>query len=221
MKVLLVDDNTLLREGLYKLLEGLEGFEVVGQAENGEQAVARVSELCPDLVLMDLRMPICDGIEATRLLKAKYPELPVLIFTTESTAASINNAIAAGAKGYLLKHTSLRELINAMRAVCDGNSYFHPIVAKVILEGLIHPERLPVRQDTLVSLSEREVQVLRLIAEGLTNQEIAEQLFISIKTVQTHRRNIMDKLDLHDRVDLVKYALKKGIIGLDKRFPGS
>lgn len=216
MKVLLVDDNTLLREGLQRLLDDTEGIKVIGEAENGEEAVAKVSELCPDIVLMDLAMPICGGIEATRRLHAKYPDLPVLIFASEAGAESINDAIGAGAKGYLLKHTSLRELVNAMWAVYDGNSYFHPVVAKVILEGIIHPERRAVRPDTLVSLSEREVQVLRLIAEGLTNQEIAEQLFISIKTVQTHRRNIMDKLDLHDRVDLVKYALKKGIIGLDR-----
>lgn len=216
MNVLLVDDNTLLREGLQSLLDDIEGINVIGEAENGEEAVAKARELYPDIVLMDLAMPICGGIEATRRLHAKCPDLPVLIFASEAEAESINDAIGAGAKGYLLKHTSLRELVNAMRAVYDGNSYFHPVVAKVILDGIIHPERRAVRPDTLFSLSEREVQVLRLIAEGLNNQEIAEQLFISIKTVQTHRRNIMEKLDLHDRVDLVKYALKKGIIGLDR-----
>lgn len=215
IRVLLVDDHTILRDGIRLLLSSQEDIEVVGEAGDGEEAVAKARELKPDVILMDISLPKVNGIEATRLIKAERPESKILILTMHEDEEYVFPLLAAGASGYILKKTASSELISALRAVAEGNAFLHPAIAKTVLEKY--------RQGQPASagggpdgLTEREVEVLRLIAQGLSNREIADRLFISIKTVQAHRSNIMEKLNLHDRVELAKYALRKGLIKIDE-----
>lgn len=213
IRILLVDDHTILREGLRSLLERQPDFEVVAEAENGRQAVELAGLLKPDVVLMDIAMPLLNGLEATAQIRNQQRCTQILILTHHDHEEYIRRALAAGAAGYLLKDTDTTELVNAIRAVQRGESILSPAVTRLVIEdylrwGDIKP------QDTSNGLTQREREILQLIAEGYTNKQIAEILCISIKTVQAHRSNLMSKLDLHDKAELVKYAIQKKIIEL-------
>ncbi len=213
IRILLVDDHTILREGIRSLLEHQSDFEVVAEASNGRQAVELVRQLKPDVVLMDIAMPQLNGIHATEQIRRETRCTHILILTHHESEEYIRRALAAGASGYLPKDTDSNELVNASREVQAGESILYPAVTRVVIEdylrgGDIRPEA------TNNGLTPRENEVLQLIAEGNSNKQIAEILCISIKTVQAHRSNLMSKLDLHDKAELIKYAIQKKIIEL-------
>lgn len=214
IQVLMADENQLQLEGLRKLFEVVEDVKVHYAFKSNEKLLERISEGMPDLVLMDLRTPICNGIQMIRQIRQNYPSVKVIVMTHLCNSETIRLALEAGATGYILKQSTFLELVSAIRAVNDGNSFFHPMVARQILNGIVQTPRSSENSENVQPLTEREVEILKQIAEGYTNQEIAKKLYISQKTVQTHRRNIMDKLGFHDRVELVKYAIRKGIIAL-------
>jgi DNA-binding NarL/FixJ family response regulator len=217
IRVVLVDDHAVVREGLKSLLNRENDILVVGESGDAAEVLAVVAELQPDVVIMDLQLGQGqDGVELTRALLKKQPQLKVIILSMYDDEELVFRALGAGAKGYVLKRAGVGDLLAAIRLVVKGEAFLDPQIARRVIEGL--QQRLPaarVAKDTAPDLTEREVEVLRLIAEGLTNAEIARRLFISIKTVQAHRANLMQKLDLHDRVELVKYAIKKGILELE------
>jgi len=211
IRILLVDDHTILRQGLRSILGHQEDFEVIAEAENGRQAVELVRQLRPDVVVMDIAMPLLNGILATEQIRRETRCTQVLILTQHENEEHIRRSLAAGASGYLLKDVDSDELISAIRAVHQGESILSPAITRLVIEdylrwGDIRPE------ETSNSLTPRESEILQLIAEGNTNKQIAEILCISIKTVQAHRSNLMNKLDLHDRAELIKYAIQKKII---------
>lgn len=215
IQVLMADENQLQLEGLKKLFECVEDVKVQYVVKNDQELLNEIKETSPDVILLDLRTPICNGIRIVRQIRESQPKVKILLLTNLCSLEAIRMSLEAGATGYLLKQCSFQELVSAIRAVHAGNSYFHPMVSKLILNGIVQNSNRTLDCAELdPPLTEREVEILHLIAEGHTNQSIAKHLFISTKTVQTHRRNIMDKLGFHDRVDLVKYAIRKGIIAL-------
>ncbi len=229
IKVLIVDDHAILREGIRYLLHAAGGIEVTGEAEDGQAALEKLAGAQPDVVLMDVAMPRMNGIDATRAIKAARPDLPVLILSMHDSEEYILPILKAGASGYVLKRAAAQELVSALRAAVAGQTVLHPEVARCVMASL--SDRSPGRpapapapalhqppvseHPALAPLTEREREVLTLIAQGLTNQEIARRLYISIKTVQAHRANIMEKLDLHDAVELTKFAIRTGLVKLD------
>jgi DNA-binding NarL/FixJ family response regulator len=217
IKVLLAEDHTIVRKGIRSLLDGVTDIEVVGEAEDGREAVEKVGQLLPDVVLMDNTMPILNGLEATRQIKKQFPQIMVLILTMHTDEEYIFQFLQAGASGYLVKKTVPKELVSAIKAVYRGDSFLSPSISKkVIEEYLRHGRETDTRkEDSYTQLTDREREVLQLIAEGFSNKEIAEQLHLSIKTVGNHRLNLMEKLDIHNVSDLTKYAIRKGIISLE------
>ena len=215
IKVLIVDDHTVVRDGLSTMLGRERDLTVVGEARNGLEAVERARVLQPDVVLMDLRMPELDGVEAMRLIGAENPEVKFIVLTTFDTDNYIFDAIEAGAKGYLLKDASREDLFQAVRAVHRGESLIQPSVATRVLDRFAQLSRqLPTQATDIEVLSEREVEVLQLMATGAANKEIASSLSISESTVKTHVANIFQKLDVNGRVEAVTQAMQKGIIEL-------
>jgi DNA-binding NarL/FixJ family response regulator len=214
IRVLLVDDHTILREGVRALLAGEPRIVVVGEAGNGSEALDKVEALHPDIVLMDMVMPVMNGLEATGHIKRSHPEVKVLILSMYDDDEYVQQVIQAGASGYLLKGMAADDLILAIHEVHAGASFLNPAVAAKLIEDYVR--RVRGEADSVSEpLTGREREVLKLIAEGNTNQEIADVLCLSRKTVESHRANIMRKLDLHDVTELVKYALRAGIIRLD------
>ncbi len=215
ISLLLVDDHVVVRSGLRMLLAAQPDMEIVGEAETGAEAVALVEKLHPRVVLMDVQMPDMNGIEATAEIKKLYPETAVLALTMYEDDQYFFEMLNAGASGYLPKRAAPDELVAAIRAASSGEVFLYPSLATRLVQDYLSrvasgdPPRL------YDDLTPREQEVLVLVAEGLTNNEIAEQLVISVKTVDRHRENIMRKLNLHNRIDLVKYAIKKGLIDLD------
>lgn len=204
IRVLLADDHTILRQGVRMLLERESDLKVVGEASDGQQAVALFQALRPDVVVMDISMPVMSGLIATRQIRQQAPGARVLILTMHDSDAYVFDMLDAGACGYVLKETAAEQLVDAVHSVVQGDSVIYPSVALRLRPGA---RDVPLRG----RLTEREVEVVQLVAEGLTNQQIAARLNVSPKTVQAHRNHIMEKLDLHDRVDLVKYALRQGL----------
>jgi len=214
IKILISDDQAIVRKGIRALLATEPHIEVVGEAENGEEAVSRVEELQPDVILMDLVMPEVDGIEAIRRITSRWPEARILVLTSFATDDKVFPAIKAGALGYLLKDSSPEELVQAIEHVCRGEPSLHPTIARKVLQELSHPQQ-PKEPRTPEPLTERELEVLQLVAHGLSNQEIADRLTISEATVRTHVSNILGKLHLASRIQAALYALHEGLASLD------
>jgi two-component system response regulator NreC len=214
IRLLLVDDHQVVRAGLRMLFMAEDDIEIVGEADNAREAIEAVSQLKPDVVLMDVVMPGMSGIAATRSIKAAYPETHVLALTMHEDEQYFFEMLMAGATGYVPKRAAPDDLISAIRAVSQGHVFLYPTLAKMLVEDYL--KRGEFDQDPSgSSLTPREREVLTHIAEGHTNREIADKLVISVKTVDRHRENIMRKLNLHSRVALVKYAISKGLITID------
>ncbi|MEV5147231.1 response regulator transcription factor [Streptomyces sp. NPDC052727] len=213
-RVVVADDQTVVREGIVMLLGLLPGVEVVGAAGDGEEAVRLVGELVPDVVLMDLRMPRCDGVEATRRIRAQYPGTQVVVLTTYADDDSLFPALKAGARGYLTKDAGGDEIVRAVHSVLSGDAGLSPSVQRRLLERLSQAEPMPVPAAGEVpdGLTTRETEVLVLIGEGLSNQEIAHRLHVSTATVKTHINNLFAKTGLKDRAQAVRYAYSKGLV---------
>ena len=220
IRVLLVDDHTLFREGVRALFASEGDIEVVGEAADGEEAVRRTAELCPDVVVMDIMMPGMNGIEATRRIHASHPGIKVLVLSMYDDEEYVQQLLAAGASGYTLKRATSDELVKAVREVVAGGMPLHPAVAARVVKDYVRLVRGQEEPAAGGALTPRELEVLKLVAEGHTNQAIAEHLGLSRKTVDAHRTNLMRKLGIHDVTELVKYALRRGVITLDPR-PGS
>jgi NarL family two-component system response regulator LiaR len=213
IRVLIADDHAIVRKGIRALLATEPGIDVVGEAEDGQQAIGAASRLRPDVILMDLVMPEVDGIKAIQHIVQYQSEVRILVLTSFATDDKIFPAIKAGALGYLLKDSSPHELVQAIRQVCRGESFLHPLVARKLLQELSQPPSEPPTPDPLTA---REVEVLRLVAQGHSNQEIAMQLTISEATVRTHVSNILGKLHLASRTQAALYALREGLASLDE-----
>ncbi|MGQ4419458.1 response regulator [Streptomyces sp. SAS_269] len=211
-RVVVADDQTVVREGIVMLLGLLPGLEVVGSAGDGEEAVRLVAELSPDVVLMDLRMPRCDGVEATRRIRSEYPGTQVVVLTTFGDDESLFPALHAGARGYLTKDAGGDEIVRAVESVLSGEAGLSPSVQRRLLERLSEPTPAPNVTEAPDGLTAREAEVLVLIAEGLTNQEIARRLHVSTATVKTHINNLFAKTGLKDRAQAVRYAYAKGLV---------
>ncbi|MGW0873901.1 response regulator [Streptomyces sp. NPDC002740] len=212
-RVVVADDQTVVREGIVMLLGLLPGVEVVGAAGDGEEAVRLVAELAPDVVLMDLRMPRCDGVEATRRIRSEHPGTQVVVLTTYADDESLFPALKAGARGYLTKDAGGDEIVRAVHSVLSGDAGLSPSVQRRLLERLSAPEPEPAAHAVVPDgLTTREAEVLVLIAEGLSNQEIARRLSVSTATVKTHINNMFSKTGLKDRAQAVRYAYAKGLV---------
>jgi len=212
IKVLLVDDHAIMRDGIKALLSIHDDIEIVGEASEGKEAIEIAQELMPDVAIMDIGMPGMDGLEATRRLTKRNPRIKVLVLTQHDNKEYILSTIKAGAAGYVPKKALGSELVSAIRAVCRGDSFLYPSAAKILIEDYRQQAE---KGDPYDSLTGREREILKLIAEGHTSREIADALFISLKTVQGHRTKIMEKLDLHNRTELIKYAMRKGLVSTD------
>lgn len=215
IRVLIADDHAIVREGIRMILALHDDIEVVGEAANGQEAIERVNELTPDIVLMDIAMPGLGGLEAMLEIRQLKPETRVLVLTQYDNTEYIYRFLKSGAAGYVLKKAAGNDLVAAIRAVYQGKSFVDPSIADKVIKGFL--ERPDVKEDEIVyeSLSDREKQVLKLIAEGYTAQQIADILHLSIKTIMTHRTNLMDKLGFHNRAELIKYAIRKGLVRVD------
>jgi len=212
IRLLIVDDQGIVRKGVRALLAEVDGMKVVGEAGDGLEAVKQAEALQPDVILMDMVMPNMDGIEATRQIMARQPKTRILALTSFAADDKVFPAIKAGALGYLLKDSEPEDLIKAIKNIYRGEPFLHPNIARKVLEELSHPTGSP---PTPEPLTERELEVLQLVAQGLSNQEIAKRLVIGDATVRTHIGNILSKLHLANRVQAALYALRKGLSSLD------
>ncbi len=212
IRVLIVDDHTIVRAGVRLLLQAEPGIEVVGEAGDGQEAIAQAEALQPDVILMDLAMPGTSGLEATREIKRRWPQVQVLALTMHRSDDYFFRMLEAGASGYVLKGAATGDLITAVRIAARGEVFLYPSMARKLVSDYLSRVQAGEERASYDGLTDREREVLRLIAEGYTNAEIASALNLSPHTVQSHRRAIMEKLNLHDRVELVKYAIRRGLI---------
>jgi DNA-binding NarL/FixJ family response regulator len=212
VRIVLADDHTVVRKGLRLLLESVPEFQVVADAADGREAVALAEEQHPDVVVMDIAMPILNGIEAARQITTKLPHTAIVFLSMHSDEAYVSKALKAGARAYLLKDSAENDLINAVRAVSEGKSFFSPAVSKVLAEDYMRQMQEHGVDDSFELLTTREREILQLFAEGKSNKEVANLLNLSLYTVETHRGNIFQKLNLHSTADLILYAVRKGVI---------
>lgn len=210
IRILIVDDHAIVRAGIRVLLQLQPEFEVVGEAEDGQEALRQVQQLAPDIVLMDIGMPGMDGLAATRAILQNYPQVRIIALTQHENREYVLPTLRAGAQGYVLKRAPDDTLVRAIRTVAAGGSFLDPRVADVVTASLRQQGAAPV--DPLETLTEREREVLQLLASGKTYQEIADTLFISVKTVDFHRTNLMRKLNLANRAELIQFALKRNLL---------
>jgi len=215
IKVLLAEDHTIVRKGIRSLLDDQPNIEVIGEAEDGREAIEKVEKLAPDIILMDNTMPILNGLEATRQIKKRFPEIKILILTMHTNEEYILQFLRVGASGYLVKQTAPTELVSAIEAVYRGDSFLSPSISRTIIDEYLRHAEATGKWDSYDSLTDREREVLQLLAEGYSTKEIADHLHISAKTVGVHKINLMHKLNLHSQSELTKYAIRKGIISLD------
>jgi DNA-binding NarL/FixJ family response regulator len=206
LRILLADDHEMVRKGLRATVEGHQGWEICGEARTGREAVAKASELRPDVVVMDFAMPELNGVEATRQIHAAVPRTEVLILSMHDSEKLVREMLAAGARGYLLKTDAGESLVAALQALSEHKSYFTPRISAMVLQGYLEPEMKETPE-----LTAREREIVQLIAEGRTTKEIADVLGISVKTAETHRTNFMRKLDLHSTAEVVRYAIRNQI----------
>jgi DNA-binding NarL/FixJ family response regulator len=212
IKILIADDHQLFREGLITLLSESQEIEILAQTDNGKQTIDKAKKLNPDIVIMDIGMPLINGIEATGILHVEAPGIKVIALTMHAEKHFIKGMLEAGAYGYLFKNCAYDELIEAIHTVYSGKKYLSNDITEVIIHDYIGQEKAAHSNET--QLSEREQEILKLIAEGKSSREISDTLFISVKTVGTHKQHILEKLNLNSTADLVKYAIKKGLISL-------
>ncbi len=212
IKVLIVDDHTLVREGVRAMLALVSDIEVIGEAANGKEALTKVKQLAPDVVLMDLAMPVMGGLEATRLIHRKYPGIKVLALTQYDDSEYVIPLIEAGARGFVTKMAAFSELATAIQAVNRGESFLSPTAAAALVEERQTKMGFEADTDPYKLLTDREREVLKLFAEGHTAREIAETLVVSYKTVEWHKASLMKKLNLRNKTELIRYALRKAII---------
>ncbi len=219
IKILFADDHGVVRDGLRALFKSDPGISIVGEARDGEQAVHMTARLRPHIAILDISMPKMNGIEATRIIKRDFPQTKILILTIHEKEEFIYEMIQAGASGYVLKNAEKKEIFAAVRALAAGDTYFSPRVSKLLIESVIKRtiEQQPSKPNGSRQLTSRELEVLRHIAEGRTSREIADALHISFRTVNSHRMNLMQKLDIHDTAGLVRYAIHANLVNLDSR----
>ncbi|MGD9241005.1 MAG: response regulator transcription factor [Desulfobacterales bacterium] len=212
VRIALAEDHTILREGLRALLSADPDFEIIGEAADGREAVRIVEKQIPDLILMDLSMPRMTGMDAIREIKKRYPQTKIIALTVHKTEEYLRTTLKAGADGYVLKDATHDELVMAIESVLKGKTYLSPGVSGKVIEGYLEGKERRMPPSTLGLLSQREREVLKLIAEGYKNKEIATDLCISLKTVEKHRANLMKKLDLHNAAALTAYAIEQGLV---------
>jgi len=212
VKVLIVDDHAIMRDGIRALLSIHDDLKIVGEASEGREAVEKAQELMPDVIIMDIAMPGMDGLEATRRITKKNPRVKVLVLTQHSNKEYVLSTIKAGATGFVPKRALGSELVSAIRAVYAGDTFLYPSAATALVEEYRQKAETGEPYDQLTA---REREILKLIAEGHSSREIGDMLFISLKTVLGHRSKIMEKLDLHNRAELIKYAVRKGLVSVD------
>lgn len=211
-RILIAEDHAIVREGIRMILDAEPDFEVVGETKDGEEAIQLARTLRPDVVVMDISMPRMTGVEATREIKRMLPDTDILILTMHEEESYVFQLLQLGASGYVLKRAAAADLVEAVRAAARGEAFLYPSVARSVVQDYLDRLRTGEGSERFDGLTEREREILVLLAEGLTNAQIADRLYISVKTVQTHRSHIMEKLDLHDRSLLVRYAVRKGLI---------
>lgn len=214
IELLLVDDHDVVRSGLRMLLEGETDIQIMGEASTASEAVNLTNSLKPDVILMDIGLPDMSGIEATRTIKGLWPETAIVALTIHEDEEYFFKMLEAGASGYVPKRAAPEELITAIRVAASGEVYLYPSLAKLLVKDFLTQSQPEEQENALDGLTTRQQEVLALLAEGATNSEIAGKLYISPKTVASHRENIMQKLNLHSRTELVKYAIRKGLIKL-------
>ena len=213
IKIIIADDHQLFREGLINLLSASPKIEIVDNVENGKDAVEKAALYHPDIVIMDIAMPIMNGIDATKLLLEEQPEIKIIALTMHADKHYIKSMLEAGAHGYLFKNCTYHQLINAIETVYAGKKYLSEEITEALIDDYLDKDATP--NDVSSELTERELEILILYSEGKTTREISEQLFVSVKTVGTHKQHIMEKLGIKTTVDMIKYALKKGLVHLD------
>jgi DNA-binding NarL/FixJ family response regulator len=212
LRILIADDHEVVRKGIRSLLEAHPGWEVVAETANGRDAVSSAVRLKPDVALLDIAMPGLNGLDATRQILTDAPNTRVLILTMHDTEQVVRDVLAAGARGFLLKSDAGRDLVSAVEALQSRRTFFTTKVAQLVLDGYLHPNTSPSDQAARGVLTPREREVIQLLAEGKTTKEVATTLNLSVKTAETHRTNLMRKLDLHSVVDLTLYAVRNGIV---------
>jgi len=212
IRILLADDHTVMRRGLRLLLESRPEFGVVAEASDGRQAVEQAEATQPDVAVMDIAMPNLSGIEAAQRINAAWPQIAIVILSMHSDEGYVLRALKAGARAYILKNSAEADLIRAVRTVAEGKSFFSPVISKMLLEDYVRQVREKQVEDSYDLLTPREREILQLLAEGKTNKEVATVLGLSPHTVETHRGNILEKLNLHGVPELIMYAVRKGII---------
>ena len=215
IKILIADDHALVREGIGAFLKMSDEFEVVGEAADGVEAIEAFKKLKPDIILMDISMPKLGGLEATIELKKMNPAVKILVLTQYEDTVYIRRFLKAGVSGYLLKTAMGTDLITAIKTIAGGEVYLHPAIASNLVDGYFGTQKGKPGEDPYERLTDREKQVLKLIAEGYAHKEIANTLNISVKTVITHQTNLCEKLDIHSRASIIKFAIQKGIIKID------
>jgi len=212
IRILLADDHTVVRKGLRLLLESHEDFQVVSDAADGREAIVLAEQHRPDVVVMDVAMPILNGIEAARQICASLPQTAIVILSMHSDEAYVLKALKAGARAYLLKDSAENDLISAVKAVSEGKAFFSPAISKMLVEDYVRQMQEQKVEDSFELLTTREREVLQLLGEGRSNKEAANILNLSLHTVETHRANIFQKLNLHNGAELILYAIRKGVI---------
>lgn len=215
IRIVVADDHTLIRQGIVGLLDAQPDMEVVAQAGSGQEAIQAAITAAPDVLLMDISMPGLNGMDATREIKRLAPRVRVLVLTIHDREDYLFQALRAGAAGYILKGADVQELLSAIRAVYRGDVYLYPTVTKKLIADYLRRVDSGQDRESYDGLTDREREVLRLIAQGMTNAEIAASLYLSPHTVQTHREHIMEKLNLHRKAELIKYALRRGLVDAD------